>query len=238
MGTSAGRTLPEGLYRPGPQFTAAELQVLVHEAVVRAVIGDVYACVNLPDSPGLRALGCRELLSEGLRAQAVLCGETAAWVHLGGSVRPGKITVITEDIFRRTTAAATSWQVHQVQLQPSEVIRFHEVPVTAELRTAADIFLGLGTAGSRRPLDLPPAPPEPGQPAPEHPGQSHCEPAFTDSAHRWELIRRLAAASPGAIEPEALRAQICSQLRSRSSMQARGTRIAALLQARVFGAEG
>ncbi len=216
--------MPEGLYRAGPQFSAAELQVLVHEGALRPLVADVYASVRLPDSPGLRALGCRELLAPGLRAGAVLCGETAAWVHLGGTVRPEKVSVITDGVFRRTTAAFTGWQVHQMPLEPGHVVHLHGIAVTSPLRTAADVFLGIGTSASRSALD-----------------QSAQQPEAADrentraSARRWELIRRLADADPEAVSAHRLTAQIVHQLRGRTAVPRRQEQISALLRSRVFG---
>lgn len=224
MTTRTAAPLPEGLYRAGPQFSAAELQVLVHEGALRLLVADVYASVRLPDSPGLRALGCQELLAPGLRAGSVLCGETAAWVHLGGTVRPEKVSVITDGVFRRTTAAATGWQVHQMPLEPGHVVHLQGVAVTSPLRTAADIFLGIGTSASRSALD---------QPAPH--AEASDQEDTRASARRWELIRRLADAGPETVSVQQLTAQIHHQLRGRTAVQRRQEKIAALLKARVFG---
>ncbi|WP_218219866.1 hypothetical protein [Nesterenkonia sp. Act20] len=216
--------LPQGLYRAGPQFSAAELQVLVHEGALRPLVADVYASARLPDSPGLRALGCHELLAPGLRAGSVLCGETAAWVHLGGTRRPEKVSVITDGVFRRTTAAVTGWQVHQMPLEPGHVVHLQGIPVTSPVRTAADVFLGIGTSASRSALD---------QPAPQ--AYATDQQDARASTRRWELIRRLADADPEAVSVQGLTAQIRHQLRGRTELQRRQEQISALLKARVFG---
>jgi len=228
MDSSPAKQLTEALYRPGPQFTTAELQILVQDSAIRPVIGDVYAPARLPDSPGLRARCCRELLSSALRQDAVICGETAAWIHLGGPFTPTRIAVITQGVFRRRTSAKISWQVHQLPLDSQDILRLHEVSVTSPRRTAADVFLGIGVAGSRRPLDLPPVQSS----AAVHSAAPQIHEEIT--AYRWGLIARLSSAHPEALQAETLTAQILSQLRESSGAQARSARISALLQARVF----
>lgn len=233
MNSSPAKQLTEALYRPGPQFTTAELQILVQDSAIRPVIGDVYAPACLPDSPGLRARCCRELLSSALRQDAVICGETAAWIHLGGPVTPTRIAVITQGVFRRRTTAKISWQVHQLPLERQDIIRLHEVSVTSPRRTAADVFLGIGVAGSRRPLDLPSA--QSGAAA-HNPAADNGAPQDHEelTAYRWGLLTRLSSAHPESLTADNLTAQILSQLRESSRAQARSAHIGALLQARVF----
>jgi len=233
MDSSPAKQLTETLYRPGPQFTTAELQILVQDSAIRPVIGDVYAPACLPDSPGLRARCCRELLSSALRQDAVICGETAAWIHLGGPVTPTLIAVITQGVFRRRTTAKISWQVHQLPLERQDIVRLHEVSVTSPRRTAADVFLGIGVAGSRRPLDLPSA--QSGAAA-HNPAADNAAPQDHEelTAYRWGLLTRLSSAHPESLTADNLTAQILSQLRESSRAQARSAHIGALLQARVF----
>lgn len=233
MRTDTVQRLPRGLYRPGSGFSAAELHAMVHEGAVRPLLGDLYARSSLPDAPGLRAVACRALLSASLRAHAVLCGESAAWVHLGAGAAPSRITVITAGVYRRRTAGPIPWQVHQVPLRPDEQLELQGVPVTSPLRTAADLFLGIGTVDSRRALDAPHASPRPGS-------AQRAEPVRHDGcADRWAAIRRLCVANTEQIQPAALLQQIQTQLGVRDAgtdtAQRRRDRIEALLAARVFG---
>lgn len=254
MRTDAVQTLPPGLYRPGSGFSAAELHVMVHEGALRPLLGDLYACSSLPDAPGLRAVACRALLSGSLRAHAVLCGESAAWVHLGSGSAPTRITVITAGVYRRRTAGPIPWQVHQVPLRGDEQLELQSVPVTSPLRTAADLFLGIGTVQSRRPLDVPLATPQ------AETAVSTGAVRKDGCAERWTAIRRLCVANPEQVQPAALLRQILAQLGGQNSgpdeVSARDSghsdqlrdrlrrsdasctrrdRIEALLAARVFG---
>lgn len=231
MRTDTAPSLPPGVYRPGADFSAAELQVMVHEGALRPLLGDLYAASSLPDAPALRALACRTLLAGGLRAHAVLCGESAAWVHLGTPAAPPRITVITAGVYRRRTAGPVPWQVHQVPLTEQEQRQLQGVPVTTPLRTAADLFLGLGTVGSRRALDAPPAQPDtrtatdagsaPGTrsgPGPGRAPEAGSAPG-DDRARRWSAIRRLCLSEAEPIHPQALLRQIQSQLGGRGVLQ-------------------
>lgn len=246
MPTSLAPSLPPGFYRPGSRFSAAELQVMDHEGAVRPLLGDLYICSALPDAPGPRALACQTLLGAGLRAHAVLCGESAAWVHLGAGNAPTRITVITAGVYRRRTAGPLPWQVHQVPLGAEEQSELQGVPVTTPLRTAADLFLGIGTVESRRALDAPRAT------AARTAGaaaQSAADPAAgpeagpaalsrDSSAQRWAAIRRLRLANPEQLQLKALLRQITAQLERRSreagATNRRLDRIEALLSTRVF----
>lgn len=254
MRTDAMPSLPRGLYRPGSGFSAAELQVMVHEGAVRPLLGDLYVCSSLPDAPGLRAMACGALLSGSLRAHAVLCGESAAWVHLGFGPPPRRITVITAGVYRRRTAGPIPWQVHQVPLRDDEQLELEGVPVTSPLRTAADLFLGIGTVQSRRALDAP-------RRLPRTDPESRAGPAGEDGcAQRWTAIRRLCFAHPEEIQLAALLEQIQARRGVQSAHGDGGTddagradqhgerpgrveaarkrqdRVQALLAARVFGA--
>lgn len=250
MPTSLAPSLPPGFYRPGSRFSAAELQVMDHEGAVRPLLGDLYICSALPDAPGPRALACQTLLGAGLRAHAVLCGESAAWVHLGAGNAPTRITVITAGVYRRRTAGPLPWQVHQVPLGAEEQSELQGVPVTTPLRTAADLFLGIGTVESRRALDAPRAT------AARTAGaaaQSAADPAAggavdpeagpaglsrDSSAQRWAAIRRLRLANPEQLQLKALLRQITAQLERRpreaGATNRRLDRIEALLSTRVF----
>ncbi|MGJ9371655.1 hypothetical protein [Nesterenkonia sp. CF4.4] len=255
MPTTVLRDLPPGFYRPGSRFSAAELQVMGHEGAVRPLLGDLYVCSAVPDAPGSRALGCQTLLSAGLRAHAVLCGESAAWVHLGAGRAPVRITVITAGVYRRRTAGPLPWQVHQVPLGTDEQSQLQGVPVTTPLRTAADLFLGIGTVENRRALDAAPvatarradptAGSTPGSPAGSAAGPS-ADPAAGPAAvrrdsseERWAAIRRLCLANPEQLQRQAFLGQIQVQLEGRpgdaTATPPRLQRIEALLSARVFG---
>lgn len=233
--------LPPGLYRSGWGFSAAELQVMVHEGAVRPLLGDLYACSALPDAPALRAQACRAMLSGCLHAHAVLCGQSAAWVHLGSGAAPARITVITAGVYRRRTAGAIPWQVHQVPLAAHEQLQLQGVPVTTALRTAADLFLGIGTVQSRRALDAPstalsaePA----GRPGSGGRTGSAQPPGATErpgGAERWAQIRELHRANPEQIQLATLLRAIETRRGGPGTTQRRGQgRLEALLLARIF----
>lgn len=251
MRTDTVLGLPQGLYRPGSGFSAAELHVMTHEGAVRPVLGDLYACSSIPDAPRLRAMACRALLSGSLRAHAVLCGESAAWVHLGAGAAPSRITVITAGVYRRRTAGPIPWQVHQVPLLPEEQLVLQGVPVTTPLRTAADLFLGVGTVPGRRALDVSrPAlrtdttpktdatPSREGLRGESRDGDGR-DSDGDGSAERWAGIRRLALANPDQIQLTSLLGQLQRQLGGQSSrggvLSRRHERIEALLGDRIFG---
>lgn len=138
-----------GVYRPGYPFTGAELQALTGQGVLRHMLADVYAETSLPGSAAVRATAASALLSRTLRGCGVLCGETAAWVHLGAEP-PDRSSIITGGVYRRP--ASGSWRIYQVPLAEDEVLQIGPMPVTTAARTAADIYCGVGTSDSRRSL--------------------------------------------------------------------------------------
>lgn len=213
---------------------------MTHEGAVRPVLGDLYASSSIPEAPQLRALACRALLSGSLRAHAVLCGESAAWVHLGAGTPPARITVITAGVYRRRTAGPIPWQVHQVPLRPEEQLELQGVPVTTPLRTAADLFLGLGTVPSRRALDATRSGPAVGTaPGGKAPGTAAPTSDDFGGADRWATIRRLVLAHPDQLRPasllEQLQAQLSGQNFSDTTLRRRLERIEVLLASRIFG---
>lgn len=139
-----------GIYRPGYPFTAAELQTMAGQGVLRHMLADVYAERSLPTTGAVRATAAAALLSRTLRTSGVLCGETAAWVHLGLSP-PRRAQVITQGVYRRPTDGA--WRVYQVPVSQDETQRSGRMVTTTPARTAADIYCGIGAEGSRRGLD-------------------------------------------------------------------------------------
>ena len=146
---------PAGIYRAGYPFTAEELQVMTNEGVLRYMLADVYAEAGLKDTSACRALAAGALLNQTLRRRGVICGEAAAWVHLGHLKPPGRTAVIASGTYRKPTAATGRWQVHQVQLATSEIQQLGRIRVTTPDRTVVDLFTGVGLDGSpmARPLD-------------------------------------------------------------------------------------
>ena len=61
------------------------------------------------------------------------------------------VLLITQGVYRRPTDGA--WQVYQVPLTQDETQRTGRMVTTTPTRTAADIYCGIGAAGSRRSLD-------------------------------------------------------------------------------------
>lgn len=154
-----------GVYRPGYPFTAAELQTLTCQGVLRHMLADVYAEAGLPGTSAVRATAAAALLSRTLRTTGVLCGETASWVHLGAAA-PRRSSVITDGVYRRPTHGA--WRIHQVPLIAADTEHLGMMQATTPERTAADIYCGIGTADSRRALD-----------------QLLRNPDLTDQLHYW-----------------------------------------------------
>lgn len=141
------------LYRPGSPFTAAELQAMAADGVLRHVLADVFVPAAESGTSGARARAAQTLLGPQIRSRAVLCGEAAAWVHLSGR-HPQRIHIIAADATPRPNMSEPLlWQVHKVPLSPAETMRVGGVAVTTPERTAEDIFLGVGTPGVRRPAD-------------------------------------------------------------------------------------
>lgn len=141
---------PTGIYRPGYPFTGPELQTMTGHGVLRHMLADVYAERRLPATAQIRAAAASALLSRRLRSSGVLCGETAAWVHLG-RCPPMRAAVITHGVYRRPTDGA--WRIYQVRLEATDSQTTGRIQTTTPARTAADIYCGIGTTGSRRSLD-------------------------------------------------------------------------------------
>lgn len=51
-----------GIYRPGYPFTAAELQTMTGQGVLRHMLADVYAECRLPETGAVRATAAAALL--------------------------------------------------------------------------------------------------------------------------------------------------------------------------------
>lgn len=143
---------PTGIYRPGYPFTSVELQTMVHHGVLRHVIADVYAEAHLPQTAQLRATVAYALLNTALRRRGILCGQTAAWVHLG-TAPADRIAVIAPGTSPRQTASSGRWQLHQTTLGAADTEVHGPMRVTTALRTAADLFCGTGVQGCRKALD-------------------------------------------------------------------------------------
>lgn len=165
--------------------------MLAADGALEHVIEDVYAPVYEGRNPLLRAQAARRLLPKRVSASSTMCGESAAWVHLGGAA-PARLVLIS-DVFRRGRASgAPLWQTHQSRLEEDDVDDVGGVAVTTPLRTASDLFLGLGTLQSRRPLDLV-IDESPGAPSTDpFAGASDESPA---SMRRWRLIADLLGAT-------------------------------------------
>lgn len=161
--TIIGTRLGEGtLYRPGRPFTAAELQALIADGALHRVVADVHAPTAVRPSMSLRARAMHLLLADSPGLGPILCGEAAAWVHHGGST-PSRLTVVTRTAHRVRRSSGLPWQFHQIRLAAEDVMEVRGLPITTPLRTAGDLFLGVGTVGGRRSLDdrpkMPPLPP-------------------------------------------------------------------------------
>lgn len=144
----------------GRPFTSAELQVMASQGLLRLVLPGLYGPAWLAAGSAGRAQAAAAELPASLRSSAVLCGETAAWVHLGGEAGIGgaephqrTVSVISAETFRRPTAESGRWRIHQVPVRTRETVMRAGIRVTNGLRTAADLVCGNGTAGSRRPVD-------------------------------------------------------------------------------------
>lgn len=143
---------PTGMYRAGYPFTSVELQSMVHDGALRHMMADVYAEAQLPQTAALRAAAAYALLNSTLRRGGVLCGETAAWVHLG-TAPPDRVAVIAQGTALRQVASAGRWQLHQIPVDEEHVETLGPLRTTTALRTAADLFCGFGVRGFRQALD-------------------------------------------------------------------------------------
>lgn len=141
-----------GIHRAGMPFTSVELQAMTSQGILRRILLDVYAESRLPDRPGIRAAAARMVLSDSLSLRGTLCGETAAWVHLGGAP-PERVQLIATGSASRQTGSGGPWQIHQNALDPGDVQQAGQVRVTTAERTIADLFTGTGVTGSSRALD-------------------------------------------------------------------------------------
>lgn len=190
---AAGPPVPrQGHYlRPGRPFSLAELHSLCLDGVLQYVFADVYAGAELPADRSLRTGAAASVLSSTLRDSTVLCGETAAWIHLGGH-GPQVVTVISSGTFRRPTGPLRRWQVHQVPLTPDECAQPDNtlMPVTTPVRTAADLLVGVGIPGDRRRLDELLS-----DPADASPNSGSSLPADHELCRRLELVAQLVAAT-------------------------------------------
>jgi hypothetical protein len=191
-------------FRPGPQVSAAELDVLVIDGVLQRVVADLYAPVTVDNGPGLRAQALHQLLSPTLRQAGAISGETAVWIYAGGT-EPRRLHVITEGVYRRHTKHGVQWRIHQIPLGRSHVRRLEGVALTSPARTAADLLVGRGCEASRVPLDTLISRPQ------DHvrPGGGLCESAGAAPAgdaalhHRQATLRRLtthATVEPGLVQ--------------------------------------
>lgn len=122
------------------------------EGSLQHLIGDVYATSRLSADAALRARAVRLLLAQTARSGVVVCGEAACWIHLG-TAAPERLTLCTESFMRGRSRLDLSWQTHQVTLLEHEIMLIGHLPVTTPERTAVDLFLGIGTVGSRGAVD-------------------------------------------------------------------------------------
>lgn len=147
MTSLATHQFANGLYRPGFPFTWQELQVLTHDGVLHCVRPGVYAEAQLPAGVDLRAVATSFVLSPGMRRRVVICGETAAWVHFGGTAHQETVTILTSGFYQRPNATYGPWRIYQYPFSDEEICQISGVNVTGYLRTAEDIFLGVGVHG-------------------------------------------------------------------------------------------
>lgn len=140
------------LYRPGEPFVSAELQMMLREGVLSHVLDDVYVPGGTRIDTGTRVDAVARMLPPRLKRGAVICGATAAWVLIGGPA-PERVTLIVSSGRRRRPAGGLDWQLHQVPVEADELLDSGPVPATSPARTTEDLFLGVGTPGSRGPLD-------------------------------------------------------------------------------------
>lgn len=229
------------LYRPGAPFGAAELQVMLREGVLRHVIDDVYVQGDGRVDAATRVEAVGRMLSGRLARGSVICGETAAWVLIGGHA-PERLTLIISSGRRRRPAGGLDWQLHQVPVEQAELIDLGQLPVTTPERTAQDLFLGVGTLGSRGALDIALARLHyPGRDRLDWPSRAPADLSRDerlDSFHRadrravrrrWETLSRLLLAGEDEISRERLAARITARLGRRREDPERAAAVAELL---------
>lgn len=140
------------LYRPDGTFRSEELQIMAKEGCLRHLFAQVYVASHVPETAALRARALRLVLNQTAAPATAVCGETAAWVHLGAPA-PERLSLCTEGFLRHRPQMDLQRQIHQVTLLDTEITGIDHLPVTTALRTAVDLFLGIGTVGSRGAVD-------------------------------------------------------------------------------------
>ncbi|RJN31280.1 hypothetical protein [Nesterenkonia natronophila] len=143
--------LREYLHRAGKPFTSGELQAMCQRGVMRHIIDEVYAEAVLPEGPAVRAAGALALLRPPLAEHCALCGESAAWVHLGTD--PPRLVTVLVGAHADRQYSSGGVQQHRGSLGPEETQRWGPVACTTPLRTAGDLFCGTGVRHLRRALD-------------------------------------------------------------------------------------
>lgn len=231
--TIIGTRLAEGtLYRPGRPFTAAELQSLIADGALHRVVADVHAPIGVRPSMSLRARAMNLLLADSPGVDPIVCGEAAAWVHHGGAA-PSRLTVVTRTAHRVRRSAGLAWQFHQVGLDDEDVMEVRRLPVTTPLRTAGDLFLGVGTSGGRRSLDdhpkMPPLPPLSFESSAQERAALLAD-ALEDTpgeawSRRGHLLGRMLDPEEGAVTVEELVEHLLDRVCSRRDDPARAARI-------------
>lgn len=112
----------------------AELSALVLDGQLYRV-GDVFATVDTPDTPALRARAFAWTAPE----KAVPDRGTAAWIHGTRSMPPIRPQICIDPEHRIRLPATVD--AHQHTLAPTDTVTLGRVRVTAPLRTAADLLL-------------------------------------------------------------------------------------------------
>lgn len=126
---------------PGPEpfrVAAAETERLLACGLARRVVGDVLVAVGAPDSLAVRCAAAALLLPPPPGSFVVGFG-SAAWLLAGGGgvATPARLDVVIPPGRRRP--ASPVLRVRQVPLPESSVVTVAGVPVTAPVRTAADV---------------------------------------------------------------------------------------------------
>lgn len=129
------------LFSAGGIFSAAELQAMELDGLLRRVYADTYVRWDIEPDPVCRALAAAHCIPVRLRPRIMLGRLSAAWVY-GCAPPPRKLELLI-DHRRRTTALPpfSGSVLHEVQLGPADGMDIAGLAVTTPLRTAMDIAL-------------------------------------------------------------------------------------------------
>ncbi|MFB7250711.1 hypothetical protein [Microbacterium sp. NPDC056234] len=125
---------PELLYRPGLSLSAAELQAMRLDGLVFEV-GDAFLPADIPETADARMLS----LAPHVRAEHVVSGTTAAWIHGAGDGRPARCHVRPHVQRRLRAPSDPDVVLHDGVVPPTEIQVFAGMRVLTVPATLVDL---------------------------------------------------------------------------------------------------